>query len=351
MPLILCAGGGTLGPVTPLLAVVRVIKKQRPDIHFAWAGTPNGPEREIVEAEGIPFYPIHVAKLPRYPSLQWVTWPLDYLKARKQAQECLDKTRPALVCSMGGFTSVPVIRQAAKRGIPCAIHQLDVLPGLSNKQLARECASITTSFTYDRPPFQGVSSIQIATPCRFAGISLASRDGAARTFGLDPQRSIIFMTGGGTGAATFNEMIKEQLDEFLSFTQLIHLTGKEKKGILTSKKGYYVAEFFDEQQMLQAYSAADLVISRAGLGALSELASLSKPSVLVPIPHSHQEYNASLPLIPVVQQGPDFFLQLIKKAKQLLSDKEQSSKIGKKLHEILPTDDGSALAEKWLKLL
>lgn len=351
---ILCCGGGTMGPVTPLLAVIRQMRKTHPNLTVAWAGTDAGPERSVVEAEGIRFFEIPTVKIPRYISWSWLTWPCAYAAARKQSRHVLDEVRPTLIVSVGGFTAVPMMREGAHRGIPCAIHQLDFVVGLANRAVASSCRLVTTSFSYATLPFR-VSSTRVATPCRFANNAVPLRELAIQSFGLDPKRPVIFAVGGGTGALAINRAIQEILDTELRTVQLIHLTGIGKMRsasgqVISPKLGYVVAEFFDEQQMLQAYAAADLVISRAGMGSISDLASLSKPTILIPIPHSHQEENAKQFAVPIVHQTDQFSKKIQTTITAVMKDDRERIAIGKRMHEALETDDGNALAERWLGL-
>jgi UDP-N-acetylglucosamine--N-acetylmuramyl-(pentapeptide) pyrophosphoryl-undecaprenol N-acetylglucosamine transferase len=365
---VLFTGGGTLGPVTPLLAVLRQMKKRRTDIDFAWAGTTNGTEREVVEREGMKFYAIPEAKISRYPTVKWLTWPFDYLRARFVSHRVIQQVKPSLVVSVGGFTSVPVIIAARRKNIPCAIHQLDAEPGLANKAVAKLCKSVTTSFSYDIPPFHGVKSEQTVTPCRFASVKVPTKEDAARYFRLDPSRNVVFIVGGGTGAMSINEAVWKVIGRLLMTAQVIHLTGKGKAryadvghpilgGRRTSddlggeRSGYVMKEFFDESLMLNAYAAADIVVSRAGMGGITDLISLKKPAILIPIPKSHQERNVRRLPFAVVQQGSHFEERLFKEIEQFLHDKEALRNLGEVVGSALPVDDGSALAERWMGLL
>ncbi|MEO5927437.1 MAG: glycosyltransferase [Patescibacteria group bacterium] len=348
---ILFVGGGTMGPVTPLIAVFRRMKGMRPDLQFAWAGTPDGPERAVVEAEGIMFYAVPVAKLPRHPSFSWLTWPFSYLRAGAVARSIMKKTNPSLVASAGGFTAVPVMRAARDQKIPCVIHQLDAEPGLSNKAVAQFASKITTSFAYDVPPFKNKETERVATPTRFAGVTVPSRQDAAHAFGLLTEKPIIFIVGGGTGAVAINEAIWKTKEDLIQGAQIIHATGKGKASVSVTEAGYVMREFLDEKEILNAYAAADLVVSRAGIGGISDLACLSKPTIFVPIPKSHQELNiAKLPCA-FIDQGEGFSERLRDRILSFLRDKEAREALGPKLHAAFPTDDGTALAERWLKLL
>lgn len=350
---ILFCGGGTLGPVTPLLAVLRRMREVRPDLEFSWIGTAQGPEAPLVEGEGVGFHALPVAKVARYPDKSWFTFPFDYLKARKEAERLLKDIEPDAVFSAGGFMQVPIIRLASKMGIPCAIHQLDYTPLLSNKAVAGKCASLTASFDYPSPQFGGMKAIRVATPCRFANVPTPTRETAAIEFGLDSNGPIVFVTGGGTGAVSLNEAISGILDDLPEKTQIIHLTGKGKMGESLERDGYKPYEFFNETQMLNAYCASDLVVSRAGFGALSELAALGKPTITIPLPNSPQEENVRAlgDSIVSVHQGTGFAENLKQQITRLLDDSSAREKLGRSLRQRLPTDDGRELAERWLGLL
>lgn len=339
-------GGGTLGPVVPLLAVMKKVKELRPDAEFIWFGTPKGPERSLIPQE-ITFYDIPVAKFPRYPNLHWFTFPFRYMYGQYKARKILHKERPNIIVGAGGFTQVPVILAAYDRDIPVVIHQLDKEPGLSNQTSAMKTVSVTTSFAYEKEPFsEPVRSYQIKTPVRFSKHDLVSKEKAAPHFGLDPDRPVTLIMGGGTGALHVNKAIAGMLDDLLKETQVIHSTGKGKK-VTRARQGYVVTEFLDED-LVQAYSAADLVVSRAGMGAISECSALEKPMVLVPIPNSHQEQNAE-----AMREGGGAVVvkqdliqsELVKRLRELLPDKEKQTALVTHAQRVLPTDDGKALAE------
>lgn len=348
---ILFTGGGTMGPVTPLLAVLREMRKLKTELSFAWAGTPEGPERMVVEEEGIRYYPIPVAKLTRYPSLEWLLWPWKYFQAKKASREILELTRPSLVVSAGGFTSVPVMQLAKRLKIPCVIHQLDAEPGLSNRAVARHCCAVTTSFDYDFPPFKQARHERVSTPCRFAEIKTPTREEALDYFGLEKTWPVVFVVGGGTGAAALNDAVWKSLETLLTFTHVIHVTGKGKSKATILRPGYVMQEFFNEEQMLNAYTVADLVISRAGMGGISDLACMAKAAIFVPIPKSHQEQNVKRLPCGVVQQGDRFAERLTMEIRRLINSGEERQKMGQALHDALLTDSGYALAKKWLGLV
>lgn len=347
MKTFLFAGGGTLGPVTPLLSAAARLRELQPDGRFIWAGTDNGPERELIEAAGISFLTVPVAKLPRYASWQLLTAPLSFLRARTVASRIIAQYHPDVVISAGGFTAVPVVSAAAGR-IPCVAHQLDYQAGLSNRLVARKAAIVTTSFEYLQSPFGlNVKTRRVPTPVRFRPQGQPSRDAACRYFGFDPSRPVLFVFGGGTGARALNEAVDALRRRLPADLQILHLTGKGKGMAIKSESPSYVVADFLADDMKVAYAAADLVVSRAGMGAISELAALRKASILVPLPDSPQIANVRAlgDAIKVVQQtGGAWWHGLEDAIIELLNDSAERERLGQALHHKLPTDDGTALA-------
>ncbi|MFA5129494.1 MAG: glycosyltransferase [Patescibacteria group bacterium] len=348
MKSILFAGGGTLGPVTPLLAVADRLREMNPEFEFVWAGTEEGPERSLVESKGITFYSIPVAKLPRYLSRRTLTLPFDLIRAYREADALIAAYVPRVVITAGGFTAVPIVRQAYIRGVPCISHQLDATPGLSNRLVARQSRYVTTSFAYTSSPFNArVVTYQAPTPVRYTADDLPSREAACEYFGLDASRPVLFIVGGGTGAIALNEAMWEIEPALPQDLQIIHLTGKGKlQEYDTERNGFILTEFLTDG-MLPALAAADLIVSRAGIGAISEFASLSKPAVLVPMPDSPQLRNAEelrACTMVIRQDEPDWKHRLCDTISVLISDPSIRQRLGSSLHDTFPTDRGDVLA-------
>ena len=313
----------------------------------------------LVEAEHIPFFSLPVLKWPRYISSAWLTFPFRLWGVRSQVKRLLAKLHPSAVVSMGGFTATPVIRCAAKMDIPCFTHQLDVEPGLSNRLIARVCTSVTTSFEYTKRPFgERVCDVPLSTPARFVLKDSPSRTSAAQAFGLDPARSIVLLYGGGQGARALNEALGKTLKDWLSFTQVIHVTGQGKSDHFKTdlKRGYVVYTLLDEREMRLAHAAADLEIIRGGIGSLSDVAALKKAAIVVPMPDSHQEANARAfeeqgSVLVFDQRQPTFAEDLLSAARLLLGDHKERQAMGERAHLFFSTDNGTAFAKRILKEL
>ncbi|MEK9151858.1 MAG: glycosyltransferase, partial [Patescibacteria group bacterium] len=206
---IVLTGGGTLGPVTPLLAVAEELKKLRPDATFHWIGTFSGPERGLVEAAGMPFSAIRSGKLRRYFSLQNLVDHARLMLGIGDALKVLGRLRPAAVVSAGGFVAVPVAWAAALLGIPVHVHQLDLRPGLANRLTAPFAKSISVGFEELVGRF-GRRAVWTGNPVR-SSILKGSADEGRRLFGVSKDAPVLLVLGGGTGSAVVNSLVAGSL--------------------------------------------------------------------------------------------------------------------------------------------
>lgn len=282
---ILFAGGGTAGPVTPLLAVHNKMKELHTQYYYHWVGTKNGPERGLVAKQNIAFTSIATVKLDRFLSLRNLSMPFKFLFACIQAYRLLRNFHPDIIVSAGGFVSVPVIWMAKLMGIPSMIHQLDIRPGLANKLCAPFANTITVTFEQSLSAFPSHKAFLIGAPVR-DDITQPS----THSIPVNDTKPVILVFGGGTGAKGINDLLLVAIDEILPYAQIIHITGAGKFESL-SRPGYHPYEFLKEE-MAEAYSKADLVISRSGIGTITELSRLKKAAIILPLPKSHQWDNA-----------------------------------------------------------
>ena len=284
---ILLTGGGSGGSVMPLLAVAEELKDR--EVEFLWLGTSFGPERDMVERAGIKFRAISGGKWRRYFSLKNLT---DIFKIKFgfwQAFFIMLKRHPCLVISAGSFISVPVIWAAWILRVPVLIHQQDIVPGLANKLMAPLARVVTVAFEKSLADY-GKKAVWIGNPVRQSLKFPISNF----QFPINKNSPVALIMGGGTGAEAINKLVAESLSELTKFCNIIHITGKDK-GIRNQESGirnYVSYEFLDVEQMAEVMKAADLVVTRAGMGFLSELSYLGKPSIIIPLPDSHQETNA-----------------------------------------------------------
>lgn len=286
---ILFTGGGTMGPVTPLLAVYEALKKIDPAIEAIWIGTPNGPEREVVERNGIRFFDLPVARLPRSASLEWLMLPVRFLNACYKAAQIIRSQKPDVVASAGGYTAVPVILAAKFFSVRVWVHQQDAEVTLTTRLTAPFADRVTAAWERSLRNLPRKAR-RVGNPVR-PSVLRGSSDRARALFGIRDELPTVLIFGGGTGARWMNEAIGVIAPELCARANVIHLTGKGKTIAGVDCQNYFVREFLDAD-MADALTLADVVVCRAGMGTLTELAALAKAAVVIPLPHSPQEANA-----------------------------------------------------------
>lgn len=352
---ILFAGGGTLGPVTPLIALMQAWKAEDPSAEFVWVGTKDGPESELVRAQGIKFLYLPVARLTRYPSYEWVTLPWRLLSAFVMAWLVLGREKPSLVACAGGYTGVPLAYAAALRGIPTWAHQPDAAPLLTTRLIAPVAKLITVAWAPTSGAFPRHKTEVIGNPVR-ASVRAGAKDRAAQAFSLDLRLPTLLVFGGGGGAKWINQMCMDMAPKLVGVANVIHLTGPGKLKPAYGRFGphYHAVEMLTDG-MADALAAADVVFARAGMGTISELSALRKAAVLVPLPRSPQEGNAKAlgeSGAAIVLSQPLATLGDLEKAiLGLLADELKRREMGNRLASALPTDVAPKLVRRLKAIL
>jgi len=343
---ILLTGGGTGGSVAPLLAIIEEAEPLRLQSNrrglasnaFLWLGTRNGLEREMVEKENIKFKAISGGKLRRYFSWRNFIDPFFILAGFLQAFFIILKWKPDLVMSAGSFVSVPVVWAAWLLSVPVLIHQQDARPGLANKLMARFASIITVTFEKSLADY-GNKAVWTGNPIRLRLIENRKQKTENR-FDLKNDLPVVMVIGGGTGALAINKLVEQSLDELTEFCQIIHITGKNKiLDIGYQILNYQQFEFLNSEQITEAYAVADIVVSRCGMGALTELSYLGKPAILIPIPDSHQEENAEIfkekDAAIVLDQKELTAEKLVENIRKLLDDKVLRNKLSNNISQVI----------------
>ncbi|MBF0286334.1 MAG: glycosyltransferase [SAR324 cluster bacterium] len=288
---IMFTGGGSGGPTTPLLAVYNELIKRfgKERLNALFLGTIDGPEKEMVQGVGLPFHSIPSGKLRRYWSWKNLIDPFYVLFGFIIGLIQLIQFRPNVVVSAGSFVSVPVAYAAWVLKIPHIILQMDVRPGLANQIMAP--VSQNSAYLFDQTKFRfPPKEQQKIGPVVRSEICEASGNKANDQFNLKPDKPMLLITGGGQGALGLNQAIEPVLEFLLEHFQVVHLTGTTHTAANCSHPDYHHHAFINEG-MGNLLARSDLVITRAGLGILGELAYLAKDVIMVPLPGSHQENN------------------------------------------------------------
>ncbi len=344
---VLLAGGGTAGHVNPALAIAEVIKARIPDAEFAFAGNPEKLEAKLVPQAGYKFYPIQVEGFQRRISAE-------NIKRNLHAAKCLMKTgktskaiirdfKPDLVIGTGGYVAGPIVRTAAKMGIKTAIHEQNAYPGVTNKLLSKYADAVMLTVEEAKKYLDPKIKYTVTgLPVR-SGFSKMTKEQARRELGFAQDSVVILSTGGSLGAGAINSTVLDLIAWYKeSGTDVCHIhsyggNGREtqfekclaEKGVqLEGNPHLIVKEYINNMPTCMA--AADLVISRCGANALTELEAMGRGSILVPSPivaGNHQYHNGMVlqraGAAIVIEQKDLTSEWLINTVKSLLGDREK----------------------------
>ena len=278
---IVMTGGGTAGHVTPNIALFPALRAEGYEIHYI--GSFDGIEKKLIEDFDVPYYGISTGKFRRYFDPKNFSDPFRVMKGFFEARKILKHIKPDVVFSKGGFVSVPVVRAAASLKIPCIIHESDMTPGLANKLCIPVSRKICCNFpeTFDMLPPE--KAVLTGSPIR-EELSTGNKEAGLAFCGFNHEKPVIMVMGGSQGAAAVNQAIRDALPKLLEKYQVVHLCGKDKMdNLLLTVPGYKQFEYIKEE-MKDLLAMADLVISRSGANAISEILALRKPNILIPLP-------------------------------------------------------------------
>jgi len=298
MKKIVLTGGGSAGHVAPNLALVPSLRATGYEVHYI--GSHTGIERDLVEAEGIPYYGISSGKLRRYMSIKNISDIFRVCKGLADAVKVLRKIRPDIVFSKGGFVVVPVVAAARLLKIKTIIHESDMTPGLANKLAMPFATKVCVSFPETMEHVPKGKGTHTGTPLR-AELFAGNRAKGVALFNETAYdtRPILLVTGGSQGAEAINRAVREALPQILERFRVIHLCGKGNLSGITLPS-YVEIEYGD---MPDIYAAADIVISRAGANTIFELLALGKPNVLIPLPREQSRGDQLLNAATLERKG------------------------------------------------
>ncbi len=347
-----------MGPVTPLLAVNQELESASVRGGFKlvrlWVGTRRGPEKNVIAFYGIPYRAIASAKLRRAMDVRNLFMPFFLFLGFIQGLIIILRFRPTIFISAGGFVSVPLAWAAWLLAVPIIIHQEDRAAGLANLLMAPASRMVTTAFYETAQSFPHPKTRCVGNPVRAEIREAAKIDAqsAKDFFGFKMEKPVLLVLGGGTGAAALNDFVFAGKEELKKYFQVLHLTGigkgEAEKAPRTREEDYRAFEFLSGVNMGLAYRAADLVVSRAGMGVISELSELGLPAVLAPIPETHQEVNAKYleekKAVLVLKQA-ELGAKTIPLLKNLFEDKKLMAELRENIKKIFPRDAAHRLAD------
>ncbi|HEY3061670.1 MAG TPA: UDP-N-acetylglucosamine--N-acetylmuramyl-(pentapeptide) pyrophosphoryl-undecaprenol N-acetylglucosamine transferase [Chloroflexota bacterium] len=350
---VLLAGGGSGGSATPVLAVAQALRRRQPYTEFLYVGTRDGPEAALAEAQELPFAGIATGKLRRYWDVQNFVDPLRVALGLGQAYGLARQFRPQVAFAAGGFGAVPPIVAARLAGARVLIHQQDVTPGLANRILVPWAQRITVSLPSSLAHFPRGRTTVSGNPVR-QEILAADSSAAYAALSLDPALPLVVVTGGGTGALGLNRLIAAAAPRLIESVQVVHLTGRGRGVPAATDSPRYQAREFLIDEMPDTLAAATVVVSRAGMGTLTELAALGKPTIVIPLPGSHQWANAHafarLGAIEVADQDALTPATLAERILGLIGDAARREALSIALGRSMPRDAAERIADALLAL-
>lgn len=360
---IIISGGGTGGHIFPAVSIANAIKEILPETDILFVGAEGRMEMHRVPAAGYPIKGLPVAGFNRKNLFKNIPVLIKLFKSQRMAKQIIKNFRPHAAVGVGGYASGPTLKVAGSMGIPTILQEQNSYAGVTNKLLAKQAKKICVAYEGMERFFDKEKIILTGNPVR-QGLRThtISREKAIESFGLNPAKITILILGGSLGARTINQCLMENLETIQqSDVQFIWQTGKiyiEEARATVAKAGelpmLHVTDFISD--MATAYRAADLVISRAGAGSISEFCLLEKPVILVPSPNvaeDHQTKNA----LALVNKNAALYVKddeakalLIDKAIETVNQPELLKNLSKNIAQLAFTDSANVIAREVIKL-
>ena len=369
---ILFTCGGTAGHINPAVALARMFQERNKDCKILFVGAEGGMENTLVPKEGFQLETVTITNFRRSLSPAAIAHNMgtavNILRSDLQAKKILNGFQPDLVVGTGGYASYPVVKAAAKRGIPTAVHESNAVPGLTTKALSKVCDVVMVGFSESKEAYDDPAKVVVTgTPVR-GDFFRYTRSEARKALGLSDDRPLLVSYWGSLGATVMNGYMIRFLhleEEHGHPFRHIHGAGRDY-GSLTAAlaegwgkrehPGIEVMEYIYDMPLVMA--AADLVLCRSGASTVSELAAIAKPSILVPSPNvtaDHQTKNAQVlanaggaVLMPEKECTPE---KLYAQAAALLSDAPRRADMARKLSELSIPDANEKIYQTWKGLL
>lgn len=359
---VIISGGGTGGHIFPAISIANALRAEHPQVEILFVGAIGKMEMERVPAAGYKIIGLPVAGFQRSFSPKNFLFPFKLIASLLKARSVVRSFKPDVVVGVGGYASGPVLRVASNMGVPTLIQEQNSYPGITNKILSKKVTKICVAYPNMEKFFPAEKIMLLGNPIRQNLLTLPSRDEAAKFFGFDASKKLIFMTGGSLGARTLNEAFLAHIDDLLNANvNILWQTGKFYHQKVVDAMSAYpsnkikVVDFVGQMEM--AYAMADLVISRAGAGAIAEIALLGKPAIFVPSPNvteDHQTKNA-MALVNVgaaaLVKDADAVNGLVAQALGMVSDVDLLHKYEQNVKQFAYPNAAKLIADEVVKLV
>ena len=372
---VIVSGGGTGGHIFPAISIANAIKEIKPDADILFVGAEGRMEMQRVPDAGYPIIGLPVAGFDRKHLWRNFSVLLKLVRSQIKARKIVRDFKPQVAVGVGGYASGPMLKTAASMGIPTLIQEQNSYAGVTNKLLAKQAKKICVAYTGMEKFFPAEKIIRTGKPVRQNWLAVCvSREDALSSFNLDIKKKTVLILGGSLGARTINQTLINGLSQIKAHqeVQFIWQTGKIyieqvrqaikefsnevlADGKVSILPNLYVTDFI--RDMATAYVAADLVVSRAGAGSISEFCLLKKPVILIPSPNvaeDHQTKNA----LALVDKGAALYVKDIEAMQQLLptaletvADEDKLKGLSEHIAKLALPDSARIIAHEVLKLI
>jgi UDP-N-acetylglucosamine--N-acetylmuramyl-(pentapeptide) pyrophosphoryl-undecaprenol N-acetylglucosamine transferase len=359
---VIISGGGTGGHIFPAISIANALRKIDPEIEILFVGAEGRMEMEKIPSEGYRIIGLPVAGLYRSLTLKNIPVLIKLIKSLNKAKEVIKEFDPDVVVGVGGYASGPVLRQAGRMGIPTLIQEQNSYAGVTNKLLAKRASAICVAYDGMEKYFPKDKLIKTGNPVRqnFGNLDELRME-ALNFFNLNKEFPVVLVLGGSLGAGSINNSLSENINILRdSECQWLWQTGKyyfeNVKALVSLSFSGNISVHGFINRMDYAYAAADIIVSRAGAGTISELCLVGKPVILIPSPNvaeDHQTRNAqalsknNAAMLLADNQAAKI---LVDEAVKLISDKTRRDMYSKNIRKMADQDADIRIAKEVLKL-
>lgn len=359
---IIISGGGTGGHIFPAISVANALRKTEPGTDILFVGAEGRMEMEKVPAAGYNIIGLPVEGFHRKFTFRNLSVLYRLIKSLSMAKKIIATFKPDVAVGVGGYASGPVLRQAGKMGIPTLIQEQNSYAGLTNRLLAKKASVICVAYDGMDKYFPAEKIIKTGNPVRqkFDDINNL-KDEALDHFGLKKEEQVILVLGGSLGAGTINKSLIENIGKMVrSGLQWLWQTGsyyyENIKGSIPEAHTDIISVHGFINRMDYAFAAADIIVSRAGAGTISELCLVGKPVILIPSPNvaaDHQTRNAEALTgrnAAIMVRDDQAVRMLVDEVIRLASDPDEKADLSENIRKMADRDADLKIAGEILKL-
>ncbi|MDR2083983.1 MAG: undecaprenyldiphospho-muramoylpentapeptide beta-N-acetylglucosaminyltransferase [Bacteroidales bacterium] len=351
------SGGGTGGHIFPAIAIANGIKAKHPDADILFVGANGKMEMEKVPQAGYDIIGLNITGMNRKSVLSNIPLMFKFIKCVSQSKKLLKQFKPSVVIGVGGYASGAVLQAAKSLNINIVIQEQNSLPGKTNKMMAKKAKAICVAYDGLEKYFPKNKIVKTGNPIREEIVNIKLKDSVAfEYFNIKDDKPVVLIVGGSQGAKAINETLANNINLLSkSKANFIWQTGtlfyETAKSAIEKNKVENVFCYDFIKKMDYAYSVADIVVSRAGALAISELCAVGLPSILVPLPtaaENHQMINA-MSLVSknaaILVENTKVSDELLPAIENLLNNKEELNKLKTNIKSLAITDSVNRIVE------